>query len=62
LARTKAVVASCVVLVPIAAVGAEGAPVKTGDKSGAYDDSEDVRAYDDSEDVRAYDDSEDVNA
>jgi hypothetical protein len=53
LARTKAVVASCVVLVPIAAVGAEGAPVKTGDKSGAYDDSEDVRAYDDSEDVNA---------
>ncbi|AQW29133.1 hypothetical protein B0B51_03290 [blood disease bacterium A2-HR MARDI] len=32
---TNAVVASCVVLVPVAAVGAPGAPVKVGEASGA---------------------------
>jgi L-lactate permease len=34
-ARTKAVVAICVVLVPTAAVGAVGVPVKAGDASDA---------------------------
>jgi hypothetical protein len=34
-ATTKAVVASCVVLVPTAAVGAVGVPVKAGDNKSA---------------------------
>jgi hypothetical protein len=35
LARTKAVVAICVVFVPAVAVGAVGVPVSAGDASGA---------------------------
>src|SRR5690348_12662297 len=37
LARTKAVVATCVVLVPTEAVGAVGVPVRAGEASLAYD-------------------------
>jgi hypothetical protein len=36
LAITKAVVASCVVFVPTAAVGAAGVPVKVGDRLSAF--------------------------
>lgn len=36
---TNAVVASCVVFVPVVAVGALGVPVKVGDASGAYVDA-----------------------
>jgi hypothetical protein len=44
LASTKAVVATCVVFVPLAAVGAVGTPVRAGDARGAYEAREAVVA------------------
>jgi hypothetical protein len=42
-ALTNAVVATCVVLVPTAAVGAAGVPVSVGELSGAFADKSEVK-------------------